>query len=283
MKNIISTFLLAFTFLLGSCTVQERIIFNEDMGGRYETTIDVSQLLALGGKGQAKNADKKKKTDTLVVFNELLLTHKDSIAGLPLAEREKLEALKDMSFQMNIDETEGVMIITVAKDFTSFNEIERVAYDMDKAFDSAKKSTPSANQASSGPAKDMLSMDKVIYTFTDNTFRRTDPASLSEHLEDEGILSEKTQLDLNALAVNNTDSEPLDDMMKGMMDQMDEELQKSMMKLEYVFPRKIVSVSPEGAVISEDGKTVTFTVDFKTLLEDNSKALDNFEVVLEDK
>lgn len=254
------------------------------MGGRYETVIDLSQIMAMGGQSRSADPEKKKeKMDTLVVFNDLLRTHKDSIASLPKIEREKLEALKDMSMQMKMDEEAGEMIMTVAKDFREFRNIERVAYDIEKAFDSAKKTTPGGDQASSGPASSMMSMDKVIYTFTDNTFRRTDPKSLSKHLEDEGILSEKTKLDLDALKENDINSEDPDEMMKGMMAQMGEELSKSKMTLEYVFPRKVISVSPEGAVISEDGKTVTFEVDFKTLMEENSKALENFEVVLEEK
>lgn len=283
MKKTVYLLLFLITTLLASCNVQERIVFNEDMGGRYESIIDLSQIMSMGGRTSSADSEKKaSKVDTLVVFNDLLETHKDSIAQLPAVEREKLEALKNMSMQLKMDEDNGEMIMTIAKDFKVFNEIERVAYDMDKAFDSAKKTSPNASQVPSGPGSSMMSMDKVIYTFTDNTFRRTDPKSLSEHLTDEGVLSEKTKIDLDAFKNKDADT-PEAGMMEGMMAQMGEELEKSKMSLEYVFPRKVVSVSPEGAVISEDGKTVTFEVDFKTLLEENSKALENFEVVLEDK
>ena len=283
MKKTVYLLLFLITTLLASCNVQERIVFNEDMGGRYESIIDLSQIMSMGGRTSSADSEKKaSKVDTLVVFNDLLETHKDSIAQLPAVEREKLEALKNMSMQMKMDEDNGEMIMTIAKDFKVFNEIERVAYDMDKAFDSAKKTSPNASQVPSGPGSSMMSMDKVIYTFTDNTFRRTDPKSLSEHLTDEGVLSEKTKIDLDAFKNKDADT-PEAGMMEGMMAQMGEELEKSKMSLEYVFPRKVISVSPEGAVISEDGKTVTFEVDFKTLLEENSKALENFEVVLEDK
>lgn len=283
MKHLIYVSLIAVTMLLGSCNVSERIVFNEDMGGRYESVIDLSQMMALGGQRKPADPEKKKqKMDTLVVFNDILETYRDSIATLPAAERKKIESLKDMSMQMKMDEDTGEMVMTIAKDFEQFKDIERIAYDMDAAFDSAKKTTPNGEQASQGPASQMMSMDKVIYTFTDNTFRRTDPKSLSEHLKDEGILSEETKLDLDDLKGNDATSDEPDEMMKGMMAQMGEELSKSKMKLEYVFPRKVVSVSPEGATISEDGKTVTFEVDWKTLLDGNDRVLENFEVVLED-
>ena len=85
--------------------MQERIVFNEDMGGRYESVVDLSQLMALGAQGRPASVDKKKeKMDTLVVFNDFLETYKDSIATLPVAKQEDIKALRDFSMQMNIDE-----------------------------------------------------------------------------------------------------------------------------------------------------------------------------------
>lgn len=283
MKNQIFVSLIPILLLLGSCNVSERIVFDEDMGGRYESVIDLSQMMTLGSHARPADPEKEtQKMDTLVVFNDILETYRDSIAALPAEQRKKMEALKDMSMQMKMDEENGEMVMIIAKDFKEFKDIERISYDMDAAFDSAKKTTPNGAQATQGPAGEMMSMDKVIYTFTDNTFRRTDPKSLSEHLKDENILSEETKLDLDDLKGTDPNRNEPDEMMKGMMAQMGEELSKSKMKLEYVFPRKVVSVLPEGAVISKDGKTVTFEVDWKTILEGDNRPLENFEVVLED-
>ena len=130
-----------------------------------------------------------------------------------------------------------------------------------------------------------MASEKVIFTFENNTFRRTDPKSLSEHLEDEGILKEETRIDLEELKdkfEEDKDDSEGDDMLKGMMGQFGEQFENSKMKLEYVFPRKVVSVS-DGAVIAEDGKTVIFEISWKVLLEENNKILENFEVVLEEK
>lgn len=278
-KSIYITLIIILT-VFASCSVSERIVFNENMGGKYESIIDFSSMMAMAPSNPEK---KQEKIDTLIVFNDILEIYKDSIANLPDEERLKMEALKDFSMGMKIDEESKQMAITIGKGFNQFSDLERVTYDMDKAFDSAKNTVPGGSQQASGPAGDLLTMDKVIYTFTDNTFRRTDPVALTNHIDDPAILSDKTKEEIKNLeAASEEEGDEGDDMFAGMMSQMEEELSKAKMKLEYVFPRKVISVSPKGAVISKDGKTVTFEVDFKTL-SDNEKLLENFEVVLEDK
>lgn len=273
-------------FLLVSCNVQERIVFNDDMGGRYENSFDLSQMLAItNSMGGSRSSDEKERTkmDTVIVFADLIRENKDSIAALPVEERAKMEMLKDFTMKMKMDEDTGEFYMNIYKDFKNFSEIERVSYEIDQVFDQAKNEAQQGQQA--GPGGDLMSLDKVVYTFENNTFRRTDPKSLSEHLKDDGILKEETRIDLEQLKQNletDEDDNQEDDMLKGMMGQFAEELSNSTMTLEYVFPRKVVSVSPEGAVISEDGKTVTFDVSWKELLEENNKVLENFEVVLEE-
>jgi len=278
-KSIYIGFVLLLTLFV-SCSVSERIVFNENMGGKYETIIDLSAMMAMAPSNPEK---KPEKIDTLIVFNDILEMYKDSIASLPDEERLKMEKLQDFSMGMKINEENNEMAITIGKGFNQFSDLERVTYDMDKAFDSAKNTVPGGSQQASGPAGDLLKMDKVIYTFTDNTFRRTDPVALTDHIDDPAVLSDKTKEEIKNLEnTTEEESEAEDNMFAGMMSQMGDELSKAKMKLEYVFPRKVISVSPEGAVISKDGKTVTFEVDFKTLTE-NEKILENFEVVLEDK
>lgn len=274
-----------FVFLLVSCNVQERIVFNDNMGGHYETSIDLSAMMTMVNEmgGGASDPNKKKtKMDTVIVFADLIRDKKDSIAGLPKEDRAKIENLKDFTMAMKMDEANGEFVMNISKDFKSFSELERVAYEVDDVFDQAKSE---AQKEQSAPGGEMMSLDKVIYTFENNIFRRTDPKSISEHLVDEGVLQEETKLDLEALK-SNLSSDPEesqeDAMLKGMMSQFTTELDSSTMKLEYVFPRKVISVSPEGAIISEDRKTVTFVVPWNELMEEKTKVLENFEVVLED-
>lgn len=273
------------SILLGSCNVQERIVFNDDMGGRFESIIDLSAMMTITSQNKPADSEKEvqEKIDTLIVFNDILEMYKDSIASLPEVERQKMENLKDFTMGMKVDIESGEMAITIGKEFGQFSDLERVSYDMDKAFDNAKSTVPGGSEQASGPAGSMLTMDKVIYTFTDNTFRRTDPKVLTEHLGDDTVLSDKTKEEIKTLEESDEAIEGVDDMFAGMITQMGEELEHAKMSLEYVFPRKVISVSPEGAVISDDGKTVTFEVDWKTLLDEEKSVLENFEVVLEDK
>ncbi len=274
-------------FVLVSCNVQERIVFNDNMGGRYESSFDLSAMMSIAGDmGGPSDPDKEiTKMDTVVVFADFIKEYKDSIATLPADDRAKIERLKDFTMAMKMDESTGEFKMDISKDFEKFSDLERVAYEMEQVFDQAKSDATGGKQTA-GPGDDLMSMDKVVYTFENNTFRRTDPKSLSEHLENEDLLKEETRLDLEELK-NNVEEDESDSqedaMLKGMIGEFAQEFENSKMKLEYVFPRKVISVSPEGAIISKDRKTVTFEVSWQDLLEEKTNVLENFEVVLEDK
>jgi hypothetical protein len=245
-----------------SCNVQERIVFNEHMGGSYETSFDLSQMLeAAGSMGASSTDTPSKKMDTLITFNDILVKYKDSISSLPKEKQAQLQNMKNMTMRMQMDEENNIFKFNIGKEFASFRDIEFVSYEMDEMMDLAKNSAAQG----AGPAGDMLKTEKVRYFFENNTFKRVDEKLLNA---EEGVLEvlEESEEDM---------------MMQGMLAEFDDMLVESKMKLEYVFPRKVKSVSMEGAKISPDGKTVTFQVDWKTLMDDK-KLLENFEVVLEE-
>jgi len=263
MKKISFLVFAIIVLVFASCNVQERIIFNENMGGVYETSFDLSQMLEAAGSMGASNSDKaSKKMDTVIVFNDVLVKYKDSIATLPKEKQVQLQKMKDMTMRMQMDEEANVFKFNLGKTFSNFSDIEFVSYEMDEMMNLAKNNAGGPQGA--GPAGDMLKTEKVRYTFENNTFRRVDE-KLAKMEDGEEVEEEVEE----------------DPMMKGMMAEFDDMLRESMMTLEYVFPKKVKSVSMEGATIGPDGKTVTFEVDWKTLM-DNKKLLENFEVVLED-
>lgn len=262
MKKLLLLFSVSIVFV--SCNVQERIVFNEQMGGVYETSFDLSQMLEAAGSMGARNPDKvSKKMDTIITFNDVLVKYKDSIATLPKEKQMQLQKMKDMTMRMQMDEDANVFKFNIGKTFKDFSDIELVSYEMDEMMDLAKENA--AGPQGAGPGGDMLKTEKVRYFFENNTFKRVDE-NLVNAEEGEVVEEEETQEDM---------------MMKGMMAEFDDMLRDSKMTLEYVFPKKIKSVSMEGAKIGPDGKSVTFEVDWKTLT-DNKKMLENFEVVLED-
>lgn len=273
MKKLLFT-LVFVVIAFASCNVQERIIFNEHMGGTYESSFDLSEMLKIAAEGNPESGVKeKKKVDTLFVFNDLMEEYKDSIATLSPEKRAELEKMKDMKMRMVMDEEEGIFKISVNKDFDNFEEVAFASYQMDEMMNMAK--AQSGQQSDQGGMNDMLKSDKVLYTFNNNTFTRVDAKLAEMEMEEEAIddeTDEQSQAEEDLAAA----------MMEGMLGEFEDALRESMMILEYTFPKKIKSVSHENAVISDDGKTVRFAVDWKTL-SDNKKLLENFEVVLEEK
>jgi len=273
MKKLLFGFVLAVVTLV-SCNVQERIIFDKNMGGTYESSFDLSGMMKIAGEGKPASADKKaEKMDTLFVFNDLLEQYKDSIATLSPEKQAELEKMKGMKMRMVMDEEAGIFNMTVDKEFANFGEVAFVSYQMDEMMNMAK--TETGQQSPDGGMNDMLKTDKVEYTFKNNTFSRVDAK----------LARKNAVRDTDSGEVEDESAEAEDDMaaamMKGMLGEFEDALRESKMVLEYSFPKKIKSVSHENAVISEDGKTVRFEVDWKTLT-DNKELLENFEVVLED-
>lgn len=265
MKKLFLVVSIAIGLSFVSCNVQERIVFNEQMGGSYETSFDLSQILELsGGMGASSSDGPSKKMDTIIAFNDVLIKYKDSIATLPKEKQAQLQKMKDMTMRMQMDEDQSIFKFNINKDFKAFSDIEFVSYEIDEMMNLAKENTMGVQGA--GPGADMLKTEKVRYFFENNTFKRVDEKLVNTEEKELGG-EEKIEEDMM--------------MMKGMMAEFDDMLTESKMTLEYVFPKKVKSVSMEGATIAPDGKTVTFEVDWKTLT-DNKRLLENFEVVLED-
>ncbi|EDM43622.1 hypothetical protein SCB49_08528 [unidentified eubacterium SCB49] len=262
MKKLLLVLTLAVGLTFVSCNVQERIVFNQQMGGVYETSFDLSKMLELSASMGAPSTDAtSKKIDTVIVFNDVLVQYKDSIATLPKERQMQLEKMKDMTMRMHMDNDASIFKFNISKDFESFNDIEFVSYEIDEMLSLAKNNT---EDAPTGPGSDLLKTDKVRYFFENNRFRRVDEKLLNADEVTDEVVEDEADL-----------------LTKGMLAEFDDMLTGSKITLTYVFPKKIKSVSMDSAIIATDGKTVTYEVDWKTL-SDNKKLLENFEVLLED-
>ena len=105
MKNQLFIFLALVALLCVSCNISERIVFNDDMSGQYESAFDMSSIMKLANQAAPKDPDKEYKVmDTLMVFSEIMETYKDSISQLSVEEQTKLEKLKGMTMRMHMDE-----------------------------------------------------------------------------------------------------------------------------------------------------------------------------------
>ena len=267
MKKII--LFLAFACFLTSCNVTESIVFNSDMSGDYTSAFDMSPMLEYANENRPSSVEKEKKEkmDTTIVFNDLFKTHKDSIASLDANQRDRLEELRGMIMDIQMDEEKGIFKFKMMKPFKAVKDLENVFEQLDDAMGVAKNIGNKEGQAPQEQLDELTKTDEVVYTFANNTFSRFQPNSLEPVLE---------EVEQDEEAIGGED----DDFAEQFKMQFEEIFSSAYYTMVYTFPRKIKSVSNENAVISEDGKTVTYKVSMSDM--DKDKAAMNLDVVLED-
>ncbi len=270
MKKII--LLIAVVSFITSCNVTESIVFNKKMGGEYITSFDMSPMMnyANANRPDSVEKEKKEKMDTTIVFNDFYKTHKDSIDALSEAERARFDKLRDMVMDVHMDEEEGVFNFNMKKPFKSIDDLQSINDQIDEAMGIVKDMGNKDQQAPAGQLDELTKTDKVEYTFKGNTFTRFQPDAVTEELEEP--VEDDMEEDYNEGGS--------DDFAKQFEMQFEEIFSQSYYTLIYEFPRKVKSVSKEGAVISEDGMTVTYKVPWNKIQKDES--LMNLNVVLED-
>lgn len=266
MKKLILLFTIA--CFLTSCNVSESIIFDNDMSGKYVTAFDMAPMMEYANSNRPASTEKPKreKIDTTIVFDDLYKTHKDSIAALSDEQRAEFEKLRGMVLDMEMDEEKGVFKFEMSKDFKTFDELKTIYDQTDEAMNYVKNMSNEGGQAPQQQMDELTKTDKVAFSFKNNTFSRFQPEKekLGDDLEDE-----------------DAEMEEEDDPFKKQIEmQFEEVFSNSYYTLTYTFPKKVKSVSSTNAVISEDGKTVTYKVAWDAINGDAS--IMNLDVVLED-
>ncbi|WP_296385500.1 hypothetical protein [Winogradskyella sp.] len=265
MKKIILLF--AFACFLTSCNVTESIVFDNNMSGQYITAFDMAPMMEYANKNRpaSKGGPKKEKIDTTIVFDDLYKTHKDSIAALSDEQRAEFKKLKGMVLKMQMDEEKSIFKFEMSKKFKAFDELKTIYDQTDEAMDYVKNMSNKDGQAPQEQVDGLTSTEKVTFSFENNTFSRFQLSTLKD--EDDEMDEE--------------DMEAEDDPFKKQMEmQFEEVFSNSFYTLTYRFPKKVKSVSSKDAVISEDGKTVTYKVSWNAINGDAS--IMNLDVVLED-
>ncbi|MCT4628464.1 hypothetical protein [Winogradskyella sp.] len=264
------SFLFIITIIITSCNVTESIVFDKSMSGNYVTGFDLSPMMEYANKNRppSEERERREKMDTTIVFNEFLKTYKDSIATLPEEERLKLEKLKGMVLDIEMDEAKSVFNFNMSKEFEAFDELKTIYEQTDEAMNYVKDIGNKDGQAPQQQLDEFTKTEKVTFSFKNNTFSRFQPATLDSNNsveDDKGEEEESAE----------------DDQMKDMMMmQFEDVLSNSFYTLVYTFPKKVKSVSSKDATISEDGKTVTYKVSWSAINGDAS--IMNLDVVLED-
>jgi len=214
--------LLVLTFTVVSCQFTETMTINEDGSGRMSISMDLSEMMAIGGE-MAKDSTMVK-SDTIISFKEIFEEKKDSIAQLSAKEQRQLKALEDYKIRMVTDPETNKLIVDVFIDFKNVSE----ANDLMKGFENTANLIPGMDDGDGESDDGDDNNVGVNYSFKKGIFKR------DAYIIDEE--KHKTQIDSIA---------SVESFMSGMT-----------YKLKYTFPRKIKNSSVEDATYSLDGKTI---------------------------
>lgn len=256
---------------LSSCSITEKIIFNEDNSGKFAYEIDGSKLMSMMGsaiKAETEKKSKKKKKkkvgereqldiDSTFTFKELLASKQDSIAKLPLEEQEKLKRMESFSVRMIMNEEKGVFNYSLFTDFKAISDLKDLMSPMESV-----KSLNGGNKSVGNKADMMKENNSSEYVFDGKTFKKkVQKLAIDNSNKDAETLKEEEEL-----------AESMKESMKLIYEQSD-------FKVVYQFPRAVKKVSIPNALYSEDRKTVTILFDMKEYME-NPEGL-SLEVELE--
>lgn len=256
MKQFFTLIACALMVSFTSCQFSENIYINEDGSGKMEFSMDASEMMEMVGQmgdGEAANG-MDKAMDSTIVFKDFIEEHRDSIATLSPEEQQKIMALKDFKMHMQMNPETKKMVFDLTTDFKDANKLQ----DMFKAMNNFSNFQGKGGAEQNTPSSPFSGMREggstdVQYSYDGTVFKRSSKV----------VDQELHQQSLDSLGQSA--------MMFG----------SSKYKINYHFPRAVKSFSKEGAMYSEDRKTVTFEVGFIDMLKDPE--LLNFEVVLEDK
>lgn len=240
------------SLLLVGCQFSEHLNLNEDGTGKITINFDGSELMKMG-EGQV--AEKKEKIDSLLVFNDFLEEHKDSISKLSKEMQERLQRLKDFEMHIVVNSEAQEMNMDMYRDFKDVSELGDIFSDFKTAMViEGKNNKAPGNGSTFDPLETLTSEEggtKVSYSFKNNKFSRITEIIDAEKVKKSMDSLEKTRMFLAS----------------------------SKYKLKYTFPKKIVKMSSDKATFSLDMKSFILEVGFIEFME-NPKILD-VEVELE--
>ncbi|RZW53907.1 MAG: hypothetical protein EX263_06145 [Flavobacteriaceae bacterium] len=265
MKRFWTLIITVIIMSFNSCAVKEQLVFNEDGSGTFLVTYDMSQIMSQMGdafqdigpeddkeddEDSTEIKEKKPNTviDSIIYFKDIFEQYKDSIAQMTDKERYEMETLKDMYMTMKMNEELKMFNYGIGLEFKKVEDLKDIQERVEKAksfneqgeqLDMMKEGSPMGKYMGDGD-------QKVDYYFTETGFSRV--TTMPEKAVDD-------TLDLNDNPEEGDDS-------------FSEELEGSFYSVEITFPKRIKSTSVKDALISEDGKTVSYKVNWADYLKD---------------
>lgn len=240
MKNLRYFFVAFIAIIFTSCQFTEEITFNKDGSGTYNLNVDMSAMMNSMSGLQDNDSIKKdsEKIDSIINMKDILELKKDSISKLSKADKEIINAVKDMKMHVHVDEEKSEMDMDFMLDFNNISEIDDIRKKIEKA---------QQLQENKGESKEQIENHEVHYFFKKKKFERK--VVMKELTPEEQEKFEENQTEYNMF------------------------LTGSMYKLIYNFPRKIKKVNYPDATFSNNRKTLTIIVEMDSLLK-NPQLLD---------
>lgn len=227
-----------------ACNFKEEIYFNEDGTGKMSISFEGGELMQMLPASDSLQIQKP--IDSTIVFKQILLDKKDSIAQLSQDQQAKLKRLEPFSLHMKVEPENGVMNFDMFTDFSDVSEMN----DAFNAFQNASSIGPLSGGRSM-PSNATNETTEVNYSFKRNKFKR------------------KTVILNQELFEKSLDSLGSAEMF----------LSSSTYTFMYHFPRRVKSTNIEEATFSMDGKTMIHEVDFLGMMRDPESVV--IEVELE--
>lgn len=209
-----------------SCTMTENIRITDTGAGHYSVEMDGSQMMAMIPEDKMSEGGEVKDIDSTIIFKDVLVAMKDSIAKLSPEEQQRMKQLEDFTMNIKMKMAEKKMMFTMASDFKDMTQLS----DMMKSMEDAQKQ----GMKGIGPDKaDKLgggfgAKADIAYKFDGKKFSR------------------KVSVPKDAVAAT-PDSLKMYDMI----------YESSRYIVKYHFPKRVKKVSEKNALYSEDRKVVT--------------------------
>ncbi|EDP72224.1 hypothetical protein FBALC1_14022 [Flavobacteriales bacterium ALC-1] len=249
MKKII--LLLAFACFLTSCNVTESLVFNENGSGEFLVTYEMGDAMKAmtkamgGGKSDSEKKEGGEVMDTTMVFADIMETYKDSVAALPEEKRLAMEAVKDMFMNMKVDEDEGIMNLGIGLNFNSIDELKNINEKIRKAQSLNSQGDQVGSMKENSPLGNFFGSEnnKTGYTLTEHSFSRITKIDIPEGTAEDAMEE-----------LFNEEDESNQEFM--------DYFENAFYNVKLTFPKPVKSIDVEGAVFSEDRKTITYRVNW---------------------
>lgn len=246
----ITTLSILFSFLMNSCAVTEDITFKKNKEVEYNMTIDLSQLMALGGSGAPDSPNfgvtgfSGLEGDSIISFVDQF--SKDSLDITDPEIAEDIENIRPLYMRMEKNSDSGKFALSIFGKFKNAEAFNKafVSFVRIDQYQKALKNTDAEMEGS--PASDFSPND----LFKNNSISWD--GKVMKRLTNQVSNIEKTES-------SGSEEESVDQLMDKMTNSLAPILNKTRITTNYHFEKKVKDTNRTDATFSKDGKTVTIS------------------------